>query len=203
ILIDMVVYGGWIAILCLAAFATVLFGFGDGNLGSNCNDAYSADCDTVFRARATTFACLTWFSLFLAWEMVNTRLSFFRLAPQDQSLGFLGQIKITWKHVWGNRFLFWTIIAGFVTIFPVLYVPVINTDVFRHTGISWEWGIVFIETVLFFLGIETWKWGKRVFFRRTAKETGKHTGSVESGVFASYSSISRSDITDLEAKQEV
>ncbi|TKA68887.1 hypothetical protein B0A49_09897 [Cryomyces minteri] len=203
ILIDMVVYGGWIAILCLAAFATVLFGFGDGNLGSNCNDAYSADCDTVFRARATTFACLTWFSLFLAWEMVNTRLSFFRLAPQDQSLGFLGQIKITRKHVWGNRFLFWTITAGFVTIFPVLYVPVINTDVFRHTGISWEWGIVFIETVLFFLGIETWKWGKRVFFRRTAKETGKHTGSVESGVFASYLSISRSDITDLEAKQEV
>jgi magnesium-transporting ATPase (P-type) len=78
-LVDMVAYGFWIAALCLAAFSLVVFGFGNGDLGSGCNRAYSEQCDTVFRARATTFACLTWFALFLAWEMIDMRRSFFRM----------------------------------------------------------------------------------------------------------------------------
>ncbi|OAF60268.1 hypothetical protein VC83_02761 [Pseudogymnoascus destructans] len=28
--------------------------------------------------------------------------------------------------------------AGFITVFPVLYIPVINHVVFKHTGISWN-----------------------------------------------------------------
>ncbi|KAL9628584.1 MAG: hypothetical protein Q9164_007213, partial [Protoblastenia rupestris] len=55
VMIDMLVYGLWMAALCLASFSIILFGFGDGSLGSNCNDSYSEECDTVFRARATTF----------------------------------------------------------------------------------------------------------------------------------------------------
>merc|ERR1712014_273357 len=39
IMIDMLVYGIWTAALCLAAFALVLFAFGNGNLGENCNEA--------------------------------------------------------------------------------------------------------------------------------------------------------------------
>ncbi|KAF8848242.1 hypothetical protein BDZ45DRAFT_681346 [Acephala macrosclerotiorum] len=54
------------AAICLSAFSLVLFGFGDGDLSSNFNDSYSEACDTVFRARATTFICLTWFTLLLA-----------------------------------------------------------------------------------------------------------------------------------------
>src|SRR5689334_6801585 len=80
VMLDMLVYGLWMAALCLSAFSLVMFGFGDGNLGEGCNDHYDAQqCDTVFRARATTFVCLTWFALFLAWEMVNMRRSFFRM----------------------------------------------------------------------------------------------------------------------------
>lgn len=81
VMVDMLVYGLWIAALCLGAFSLVLFGFGDGDLGENCNDSYSDRCDTVFRARATCFACLTWFALFLAWELVDMRRSFFRMQP--------------------------------------------------------------------------------------------------------------------------
>lgn len=81
VMIDMLVYGPWMAALCLSSFVVVLFGFGDGNLGSDCNGNYSDVCDTVFRARATTFVCLTWFTLFLAWEMINMRHSFFRMQP--------------------------------------------------------------------------------------------------------------------------
>lgn len=116
---DMLVYGLWMSALCLSSFLLVVFGFGDGNLGENCNSSYSEACDTVFRARATTFVSLTWFALFLAWEMVNTRRSFFRMQPKSRK--YFTQ----WMYdVWRNQFLFWAIIAGFVTIFPTLYIPV-------------------------------------------------------------------------------
>ena len=68
-------------------------------------------------------------------------------------------------------------------------IPVINHKVFKHTGISWEWGIVFIAAGLFFAGVEAWKWGKRVYFRRAAsKKTGKtwKDMDVEERVFGDY-----------------
>ncbi|PGG97223.1 potassium/sodium efflux P-type ATPase, fungal-type [Polytolypa hystricis UAMH7299] len=161
IMVDILAYGLWMSALCLSAFTLVLYGFGDGDLGVHCNQHYSERCNTVFRARSTTFVCLTWFALFLAWEMVNMRRSFFRMQPKSKK--YFTQ----WMHdVWRNKFLFWAIISGFVTIFPILYIPVINTVVFKHVGITWEWGIVFVEAFLFFAGCEAWKWGKRVFFRR-------------------------------------
>ena len=157
----MVVYGTWIAALCLGSFTLIVYGFGDGDLGLNCNDEYSDKCDVVFRARATCFACLTWLALFLAWEMVNMRRSFFRMRPGSK------RYATQWIFdVWQNKFLFWAVIAGFVTIFPTLYIPVINRAVFKHTGITWEWVIVLVAAVLFFLGVESWKWAKRVYFRR-------------------------------------
>ncbi|PNP54404.1 hypothetical protein FNYG_15644 [Fusarium nygamai] len=139
LLIDMVVYGLWMSALCLASFVLVLYGFGNGkaDIGENCNNEYSEDCKVIFRARATTFACLTWFALFLAWEMVNMRRSLFRM--QLKSKKYFTQ----WMHdVWGNQFLFWAIVAGFITMFPLIYVPTLNTVVFKHAPISWEWGNV-------------------------------------------------------------
>jgi Na+-exporting ATPase len=76
-------------------------GFGNGDLASNCNDSYSSECDMVFRARATTFVCLTWFALFLAPEMVDMRRSFFRMEPGSKP--YFTQ----WaRDVWENQFLF-------------------------------------------------------------------------------------------------
>ncbi|RJE21221.1 P-type ATPase [Aspergillus sclerotialis] len=165
VIIDIGVYGLWTAALCLASFSVMMWGFGDGDLARGCNRDYTPKCDLVFRARATTFVCLTWFALFLAWEMVNMRRSFFRMQPKSKK--YFTQ----WMYdVWRNKFLFWSIIAGFVTTFPILYIPVINHAVFKHTGISWEWGIVFVEALLFFLGVEAWKFAKRVFFRWRAKK---------------------------------
>ncbi|KAB8289655.1 hypothetical protein EYC80_010568 [Monilinia laxa] len=179
VMIDMLVYGLWMAALCLSAFSLVLFGWGTGDLGSECNDRYSQQCDTVFRARATTFVCLTWFSLFLAWEMINMRRSFFRMQPGSKK--YFTQ----WIHdIWRNQFLFWAIMAGFATVFPTLYIPFINRKIFKHEGISWEWGIVFIESILFFLGIEAWKWIKRVYIRTQAKKNRDvmgTAGEVDSG----------------------
>ena len=200
VMVDMLVYGFWMAALCLASFSVVLFGFGDGSLGSGCNSDYSEECDTVFRARATTFVCLTWFALFLAWEMVNMRRSFFRMQPKSKK--YFTQ----WMHdVWRNQFLFWAVIAGFVTIFPTLYIPVINRVVFKHEGISWEWGVVLIEAVLFFGGVESWKWAKRVYFRRQTKKS-VGGGDLESKVFEKYmssSSPSSEERMSLEPKEKI
>ncbi|CAG7920676.1 unnamed protein product [Penicillium olsonii] len=170
VIIDILVYGIWTAALCLAAFSVRMWGFGDGNLARGCNKEWSEeikDCELVFRARATTFVCLTWFALFLAWEMVNLRRSFFRMQPKSKK--YFTQ----WMYdVWRNKFLFWSIMAGWTTMFPILYIPVLNDVVFKHKPITWEWGIVAVEAALFFIGVEAWKWAKRVFFRRRAR---KHT----------------------------
>lgn len=182
LIIDMVVYGIWMSILCISSFVLMIWGFGDGNLGSNCNNSYSAECDLVFRARATTFVCLTWFALFLAWEMVNFRRSFFRQKPRGQDEEEYRWYRIFyqwWIDSRSNPFLFWAVIAGFVTIFPTLYIPVINHAVFKHEGITWEWGIVVVESILFFAGCEAWKWAKRVYFRRTEGNRKVRGGDVE------------------------
>ena len=177
VLLDMTVYGMWIAVLCLGAFSLVIYGWGDRRLGDGCNGGFEG-CELVFRARGTTFACLTWFALFLGWEMVDMRRSFFRMKPGSKR--YLSQWMLD---VWDNKFLFWSVIAGFVTVFPILYIPIINHSVFLHTGISWEWGIVFVASGLFFLGVESWKYAKRVFFR-----------------YQSHKSNGRLDKQDIESK---
>ena len=190
VILDMLVYGLWMAALCLSSFTLVLYAFGDGNLGINCNEQYTTVCDTVFRARATTFVCLTWFALFLAWEVISMRRSFFRMQPHSK------RYFTQWMHdVWRNQFLFWAIIAGFITVFPTLYIPVINRQVFKHKGISWEWGIVFIEAGLFVVGVEMWKWIKRVYLRRRARKDIMRAGGaidLKSKVFEKYM-VSESD----------
>ncbi|KAJ5042145.1 uncharacterized protein L3040_004702 [Drepanopeziza brunnea f. sp. 'multigermtubi'] len=181
IMVDMLVYGLWMAALCLSSFSVVLFGFNDGKFGIGCNDSIDQGCYNVFRARATTFVCMTWFSLFLAWEMVNMRRSFFRMQPKSKK--YFTQWAID---IWRNKFLFWSIAAGFITVFPTLYIPGLNDRVFRHEGISWEWIVVVVETILFFAGVESWKWGKRIFFRRRDRGFGYTNKDLSVSVFSRY-----------------
>lgn len=189
VLIDMTVYGFWMAALCLASFSIVVWGFGDGNLGQDCNNAYSDSCELVFRARSTTFVALTWFALFLAWEMVHMRRSFFRMEPKPKH-----PATIWMRHVWRNPFLFWSIFAGFVTVFPIIYVPVVNRKVFKHAPISWEWGIVFVEAALFFFGVESWKWLKRIYYRRWGEKALNPELELSGKAFSRYTSVAVSDV---------
>jgi Na+-exporting ATPase len=93
--------------------------------------------------------------------------------------------------VWRNQFLFWAVVAGFVTVFPALYIPGLNHIVFKHEGISWEWGIVFVDAALFFAGVECWKWAKRVYFRwRDGDGRKGESGDLEMKAFESYLSSS-------------
>ncbi len=74
LMVDMAFYGIWMGALCLTAFVVVLYGFA-GGIGDarGCNDTIDGGCTEEFRARATCFACLTWFSLILAWECLDMR----------------------------------------------------------------------------------------------------------------------------------
>ncbi|CCD22723.1 putative Na(+)-exporting P-type ATPase ENA5 NDAI_0A05680 [Naumovozyma dairenensis CBS 421] len=164
VIIDMFSYGILMAACCMGAFTSIIYGKDAGNLGINCNKGYNETCHDVFRARSAAFATMTWCALILAWEVVDLRRSFFRRQPETDV-----PVRQFFKDVWGNQFLFWSIILGFVGTFPVVYIPVINDKVFLHKGIGYEWGIAFAFTTVFWAGCELYKFGKRIYFRNSLR----------------------------------
>jgi P-type Na+/K+ transporter len=157
---DKFIYGFFLGSLCLASFSIVAYaGPGGGNLGSGCNEDWNDTCGVVFRARATTYATITLLLLVTAWEVKHFSRSLFNLYPDSKSFrGFS-----VFPTVWRNRFLFWAVSAGFVIMFPIIYLPVINRQVFKHDHITWEWGVSFGCVVVYIAAIETWKAIKRRF----------------------------------------
>ena len=159
---DKMVYGCSIGALCLAAFTIVVYGVGGGNLGEHCNEEFSASCEIVFRARSTVFGVITFGLLILAWEVMDFRTSLFntRLPGRNytKSRSKFFSVGPTLYH---NKFLFWSCIAGFVIIFPLIYIPGLNLKVFDHLPITWEWAVVFSCIVVQILIAEAWKWAKR------------------------------------------
>lgn len=157
IIVDMIVYGCIMGACTMATFCIIIYGANDGNLGIECNQRYSEACVPVFKARAATFAELTWLILISAWEFKSLRRSMFRLNPDDDSrFPFF-------KDIYSNRFLFWSVIGGGLSVFPVVYIPFLNHKFFKHTGITWEWALSVGFTFVFVAGIEMWKMAKRHF----------------------------------------
>ena len=155
ILVDMAVYGILMGTCTLMTFVIIIYGVNDGNLGHDCNRSYGDTCGPVFRARAAVFAELTWLILISAWEFKSIRRSMFRLDPASESrFPFF-------KDVFENQFLFWSVVIGALSVFPAVYIPGLNTKVFKQVGISWEWGLSFGAVFVFVLGIEAWKAVKR------------------------------------------
>ncbi|KAI9901088.1 hypothetical protein N3K66_002905 [Trichothecium roseum] len=157
IIIDMIVYGVIMGACTMATFCIIVYGAGGGDLGTGCNKKYNDTCDVVFRARAATFAELTWLILVSAWEFKSLRRSMFRLNPDDDS-----KFPV-FKDIYANKFLFWSVVLGGLSVFPVVYIPYLNTDFFKHKGITWEWALSVGFVIVFIVGIEAWKWTKRTF----------------------------------------
>jgi potassium/sodium efflux P-type ATPase len=154
---DMLVYGLMEAACIMGTFTVVIYGFNDGDLGVGCNNEYSRDCEPVFRARSTSYTTTTWVFLLLAWQLIDTRRSFF---------DFEKGVKHWAQHLWGNKFLFFSVTIVFAIVVPTLYIPKLNHVVFLHDGIGWEWAVVFTAVAAFMIGAEAWKWAKRVYFRQ-------------------------------------
>lgn len=202
VLVDMVVYGTLMGVLTLATFIITIYGANGGQLGTDCNKSWSESCEPVFRARAVVFAELTWLILFSAWEFKDIRRSMFRLNPDNTSRFPL------FKDLYENRFLFWAVVIGAISVFPVVYIPVLNTKVFKHTAITWEWALAIGALILFVAGMELWKLTKRKFgllqdraVVRGAFSQGEEHGrrfhhTFSMGSLKSWRSIGRRDTTD-------
>ncbi|KAI5950676.1 hypothetical protein KGF57_004282 [Candida theae] len=184
VIIDMFAYGIWMAACCLAAFVVILYGKGNGELGSDCNTGSGEQCKLVFQSRSGAFAAFTWCALLLAWECIHLRRSFFHMHPDSEKPWYL-QLA---SDLWENQFLFWSIIFGFATVFPLVYIPVINDKVFLHGPIGYEWGVAVAFTVAFLIGAEVWKSIKRVYFRAQSRKR----SDIDAGdVFEKYASFSK------------
>ncbi|UNI15856.1 potassium/sodium eff [Purpureocillium takamizusanense] len=209
IIVDMVVYGVIMGACTMCTFCIIIYGANGGNLGVDCNTNWSEACDPVFRARAATFAELTWLILISAWEFKSLRRSMFRLNPDDDSRFPL------FKDLYANRFLFWSVIIGALSVFPVVYIPFLNTKFFKHKGISWEWALAIGFTLVFVAGIELWKMCKRHFrlLEDRAVQRGvwgqggpddqgpKFRKTMSMSSFKTWASFSRKDTGDSTSKR--
>lgn len=157
---DQLMYGTFMGSLCLAAFMLVAFAFsGQGfhDLPPGCTDDVSDNCLPVLRARATTFATLCFLLLVTAWEVKHFHRSLFAMDKR-----WTGPSSV-FKTAYDNSFLFWSVVAGFLATFLVIYIPYVNKYVFKHAGITWEW-IVVVGCVVTYVGlVESWKAIKRRF----------------------------------------
>ncbi|KAK3385838.1 hypothetical protein B0H63DRAFT_523154 [Podospora didyma] len=163
LIVDKFIYGTAMGSLCLASFTSVAYGMpglGPAGLGHGCNEAWAENgtCGVTFRARATTFTTLTFLLLVTAWEAKHFTRSLFNMFPER----YTGPMSI-FKTVAYNRFLFYAVSAGFVIVFPVIYLPVVNRIVFKHDAITWEWGVVVACVVVYVAIVESWKAIKRRF----------------------------------------
>ena len=159
VIVDMIVYGTIMGTCTLLTFVIIVYGPGNGDLGVDCNRYYSETCNTVFRARAAVFAELTWLILVSAWEFKNLRRSMFSLDPERTD----GARLPFFKDIYENHFLFYAVVIGAVSVFPAVYIPGLNIQVFKHIGIGWEWGLSLGSVVVFVAGVEAWKACKRRF----------------------------------------
>ena len=55
VLIDMLAYGIFGGVTCLGVFITIVWGFGNGNLGTDSNNTIGDGSELVFKARSATF----------------------------------------------------------------------------------------------------------------------------------------------------
>ncbi|PSS05140.1 potassium/sodium efflux P-type ATPase [Coniella lustricola] len=156
VITDMIVYGLLMGTCCLTTFTIIIYGVNDGQLGLDCNRYFSEECRPVFRARATVFAELTWLILISAWEIKHLRRSMFALHPEKP--GFFQ----FFRDIYDNRFLFWAVLIGMLSVFVTVNIPRLNTDVFKQAPITWEWALVVGFSLLYVAGMELWKMLKRV-----------------------------------------
>ncbi|KAI8599451.1 potassium/sodium efflux P-type ATPase [Dissophora ornata] len=147
VIMDTFVYGLVMGTLSFASFCIVIFGFNDGDLGSMCNAHYSDSCDGVFKARATAYTCLT---LLILAHAINCR--------SLREPGWTRKNLSTLKH---NKMLWLSVVIGVFLVFPVVYIPGLNQNVFKHSGLTYEWAFVFASVIIFIGFAEMYKMIKR------------------------------------------
>ena len=143
--VDVFVYGVVMGGLTLAAFCAVMWGDGDADFGVGCNESGGENCEKVERARGAAFCTINVLLLVHAYNCRHSRASAFSLPLLD------------------NKVLAWSVPLGTLISVPLLYVPWLNTQVFKHSGLTWEWGMVAGFCVVFQTAVEIYKALKRAW----------------------------------------
>ncbi|BEI94986.1 uncharacterized protein CcaverHIS019_0705670 [Cutaneotrichosporon cavernicola] len=146
--IDLFYYGFLLGGQSLINFVIVMYGYYPGDFGHDCNVTDNISCGPVFRARATCMATLQICMLLHSLQCRHATISVFTLGLNT------------------NKALLWCVLVLIASTFPIMYIPVINNKVFLIGPITWEWGIVFAQVLVYIGASEAYKWGKRVVFRR-------------------------------------
>ncbi|KAI8335704.1 potassium/sodium efflux P-type ATPase [Chlamydoabsidia padenii] len=150
-LADILYYGIMVGLICLCNYLVVIWGYGNGyaSLGVDCNKEWREDCTLVFQARGALFATLTVINLLHGFTCRDLLHSTWSISAMRRSQ---------------NWYLYASFILGVILLVVVLYVPVLNRDVFKHEGITWEWGMTAASVVVYICLAELWKALKRKFY---------------------------------------
>ncbi|KAG0309707.1 Na+ ATPase [Dissophora globulifera] len=147
VVMDTFIYGLFMGALSFVNYCIVVFALNNGNLGSDCNGHYTESCDGVFRARATSYATLT---LLILVHTINCRAL--------RESGWTRKNLVTLKY---NKMLWMSIVVGALSVIPIIYIPGLNHNVFKHSGLTYEWTFVFAAVIIFIGYAELYKFIKR------------------------------------------
>ena len=59
--------------------------------------------------------------------------------------------------MWDTQFLCWSVALGTPSLVPVITIPVLSTNGFRHKSVMWGWALAFGFVVLYITLAEIWK----------------------------------------------
>jgi len=135
---DILVYGVLIGGFTLASFSIVLYGVYAGAIGQDCNES-GINCWPVERARSTAFATLAF--LLLA-NAIDCRHS----------------TEYVWERsLLQNRRLLFAVLGCAATIVMGIYIPFVNSVIFRQAAISWEWVCPAVSVILYEALVQVYK----------------------------------------------
>ncbi|KAG8805027.1 hypothetical protein FRC17_005769, partial [Serendipita sp. 399] len=167
---DTIGYGILMGAQAVANFVIVQYGTGRGiaDISVRCNDhlvGHTPECEVVYRSRGTAFATLQLLLMLHAITCKNLKKSVFHMNLLD------------------NTLLLWSAGCLALVTFPILYIPAINDRVFQLSGLTWQWGLVVGQLVLYLVIVELYKLSKRAYAHRREIKAGKAQEAKESKKF--------------------
>jgi len=130
-----------------------MWGYFDGYLGYGCNERLdSSVCYNTGQARGACFASFMMVLMVHALTCKHDTKSVFQMK------------------LWDNKTLLVSVVVIILSVFPIIYIPVINNDVFLLGDLHWEWGMVFASQIIYLALAELYKVVRRHFERKHQRE---------------------------------
>ncbi|GET92721.1 calcium motive p-type ATPase, putative [Leishmania tarentolae] len=172
---DTIVYGFWLGAMTLCGFVVTLYGLKSGPEGEDCNRHNGVGCANIWTARSTAFGILYFGLLIHSYTVRHPRVSVFRM------------------HLFDNKWIFGSCIFGGLLFVPIVYINAIAHDLFVHSMITWEWGVIVIGVIAFLAICEIYKVLKNLLFpiRKVLVDVDEDAEDVEEQRQREYKTFTR------------